>query len=178
MTPARTDGFLVRRAVESDFRAHKALRLLALEHDPAAFADDLATASKRTEAEWTAAFSQNLSGDEQTLFVAEVEGLLIGMLGARRGRGPKLRHSADLFAMFIRPDQRGRGLGSALIAAVIAWGRELGLARLELSVTAGQTAAEHAYRSAGFTLFGTAHGALRVDGQDLDQTLMEFSFPA
>ncbi len=52
--------------------------------------------------------------------------------------------------MMVARDWRGRGIGSALVAAAIDWGREQGLHKLTLSVFPHNEAAIGLYRKFGF----------------------------
>lgn len=52
--------------------------------------------------------------------------------------------------MLVARDRRGRGVGSALVAAAIEWARERGLHKLSLSVFAHNTAAIAFYHKFGF----------------------------
>ena len=54
----------------------------------------------------------------------------------------------------VRPELRGRGLGTQLVKAVIAEAADLGAAVLTLEVRASNTPALQLYRSAGFTQEG------------------------
>jgi ribosomal protein S18 acetylase RimI-like enzyme len=52
--------------------------------------------------------------------------------------------------MMVAHEWRGRGVGSALVAAAIGWARERGLHKLSLSVFAHNTAAVALYHKFGF----------------------------
>jgi RimJ/RimL family protein N-acetyltransferase len=52
--------------------------------------------------------------------------------------------------MFVARDWRGHGVGSALVAAAVEWGRENGLHKLSLSVFPHNDAAIGLYRKHGF----------------------------
>lgn len=60
------------------------------------------------------------------------------------------RHGFGELGMAIAREWRGRGVGSALMAAAIEWARERGLHKLSLSVFAHNTAAIALYRKYGF----------------------------
>jgi ribosomal protein S18 acetylase RimI-like enzyme len=65
------------------------------------------------------------------------------------GRGEFLHGFAEL-GMAVACEWRGRGVGSALLAAAIEWAREHGLHKLCLSVFVHNTAAIALYRKLGF----------------------------
>jgi len=57
---------------------------------------------------------------------------------------------AHLYAMWVAPDARGTGAGTALVDAVVAWATDRGAERLTTSVTEGNAAAMALYAAAGF----------------------------
>jgi RimJ/RimL family protein N-acetyltransferase len=63
--------------------------------------------------------------------------------------------------MFVARDWRGRGVGSALVAAVIDWGREQGLHKLTLGVFPHNEAAIGLYRKFGFVEEGRREKHIR-----------------
>jgi ribosomal protein S18 acetylase RimI-like enzyme len=60
------------------------------------------------------------------------------------------RHGFGEVGMAVAREWRGRGVGSALLAAAIDWARERGLHKLSLSVFPHNTAAIALYRKFGF----------------------------
>jgi RimJ/RimL family protein N-acetyltransferase len=63
--------------------------------------------------------------------------------------------------MMVSRDWRGRGVGTALVAAAIEWGREHGLHKLSLSVFPHNEAAIGLYRKFGFTEEGRREKHMR-----------------
>lgn len=92
--------------------------------------------------ETRAAFAEGLeNGDAVTWLAVDGEGEVLGsavLLVVRRF--PSLqnpsRREGYLSHMFVRPDARRRGIGSALLAAAVAESRRRGLPRLRLHSTA------------------------------------------
>ena len=60
------------------------------------------------------------------------------------------RHGFGEIGMLVARDWRGRGVGSALLAAAIEWARERGLHKLSLAVFPHNAAAIALYRKFGF----------------------------
>ncbi|MGN6431122.1 MAG: GNAT family N-acetyltransferase [Gaiellaceae bacterium] len=60
------------------------------------------------------------------------------------------RHGFGEIGMAVAHEWRGRGVGSALLAAAIEWARDRGLHKLSLGVFAHNTAAIELYRKFGF----------------------------
>lgn len=91
------------------------------------------------------------SGGE--FLVGELDGVIVAM-GALRRLDPG---TAELTRMRVDPVHWRRGIGRALLNALEARARELGVSRLTLTTTAGQTAAQRLYESTGYRLSG--HGS-------------------
>jgi ribosomal protein S18 acetylase RimI-like enzyme len=129
------------------------LRLRALRDAPYAFwatADDEAALSA---ARWRA----RLERTDAATVVAVAEGTDAGLaVGAPHHDDPD---DAGLYAMWVDPSFRGRGIGDALVAAVVVWARAAGHRRLRLEVADHNTSAVRLYERAGFVATG-AHGRL------------------
>jgi GNAT superfamily N-acetyltransferase len=88
-------------------------------------------------------------------FIAERDGQWIG-LASDLAADPDEPDKAEpvLVGMFVAPAERGRGVGGALVGAVVAWARARGSARLSLWVTVGNEAAIALYEKCGFRRTG------------------------
>jgi RimJ/RimL family protein N-acetyltransferase len=73
------------------------------------------------------------AGQREKVWIAEVEGKLVGFLGATVGGVKRNRHSANL-AMGVLSDYWGRSIGQGLLEALEVWARSLALRRLALTV--------------------------------------------
>ncbi len=103
--------------------------------------------------------------------VALLDGVLVGQatLTVYRGR----RAHAGSLGMFVRDDYTGRGIGTALLQAIIDLAeRWLGLWRLELDVFSDNAAALHLYAKMGFVIEGTKRRYALRDGAYVDTHLM------
>ena len=78
--------------------------------------------------------------------LASVDGAPAGCV-ALRADGPGV---CEVKRMFVRPQFRGRHLGEALVAALIAKSRELGYRKIVLDTFHTMKPAHHVYRMAGF----------------------------
>ena len=82
-----------------------------------------------------------------------IEGTLVAVAGAEIIGSLVLepsRHGFGEIGMAVAREWRGRGVGSALLAAAIEWARDRGLHKLSLGVFAHNTAAIELYRKFGF----------------------------
>jgi putative acetyltransferase len=90
--------------------------------------------------------AEHLEGGHGTFLVARENGRAIGC-GAIRVLDAT---TAEAKRMYVEPDQRGRGIGRAVLAGLEAAARKLGVRRLVLETGIYQDAALTLYRRAGF----------------------------
>lgn len=103
--------------------------------------------------------------------VAEAEGRIIGDAGLHRGKGRRA-HTASI-GMGVHDDFAGRGLGTALLAALIDTADNwLDLKRLELTVWTDNAPALALYRKFGFVEEGVMRAYAYRDGAYVDALAM------
>jgi ribosomal protein S18 acetylase RimI-like enzyme len=133
---ARVPEFTIRQARPEDGRAMAELLAVVAEER-----DGVATEPPIDIEERTARYA---SGADATV-VAEGDGRIVGALHVEVSR-----FGFGVVAMLVDRDWRGRGIGSALMQAAIAWARARGLHKLSLDVFPANTAAIALYRKHGF----------------------------
>ena len=74
--------------------------------------------------------------------------------------------SADVQTLGVAPAARGRGLGRALLAELLAHARARGASEVLLEVAADNAAAIALYRSAGFEVISRRRGYYQPSGED------------
>src|SRR5207245_313020 len=82
------------------------------------------------------------------LLLASFDGQVVGCAGLR----PLSPEIAEMKRVYVRPAFRGKGLGRALVEAVIAAARLIGYRKLRLETTTFMEGAQALYRSLGFNL--------------------------
>ncbi|MDQ0473606.1 GNAT family N-acetyltransferase [Labrys wisconsinensis] len=155
----------IRRLVVADAEDFRAIRLAALLTAPEAFGSVHALEVERP----LAAFAERLA--TSAVLGAYDGGRIGGMAGFWRANGPKDSHKGFVFGMFVAPELRGRGVGAALIAAVIAAARGE-VEQLHLAVLRSNAAAIALYRAAGFAVYGIEPRALKDASGYADELLM------
>ena len=90
------------------------------------------------------AFQQALASDDSATLLAEIDGELVGMLGIGDHFG-----RAEL-GMMVDARWRGRGVGSKLMEAAIAWANARGAHKISLEVWPHNVAARALYEKFGF----------------------------
>lgn len=105
-------------------------------------------------------------------FVAEDNGLVIGMATLHHDQHPRLMHSAGL-GMGVHPEYWGMGVGSRLMEALMDLADNwLGLHRVELDVNTDNPAAIRLYEKFGFVVEGTRRYHAFGDGRYADSHFM------
>ena len=154
----------VRRARADEWEALREIRLAALADSPHAFGSTLAEERDADEARWRGWITGEGWGGAVATFIADGPGPLLGMATGYR---PDDRPTTGwLFAMWVRPERRGEGLGRRLVAAVEEWAAALDIDQLLLRVTDGNDGAVRFYASCGFVGTSDAPEPLR-EGSDL-----------
>lgn len=143
------------------WREFRELRLEALRTDPDAFGASHQATEQRPDSWWIGCLDAALTDPSRTLWFAEEDGRLIGMAGAYPEQDPA---NVNVTSMYVAPSERGKGIGRALLAAVV--GEQTGK-EVRLCVNGDQTAAARLYKAFGFvTLAETplqrAHGKSNV----------------
>jgi len=106
------------------------------------------------------------TGAEALVLGAFLRGELAGVAGLSFEPRPKSRHKARLFGMYVPAAFRGKGIGRALVLAVLEQARRRdGVDLVQLSVTDGNLDARRLYERCGFIVFGVEPRAMR-DGDE------------
>lgn len=169
MPSLETDPFAIRPALVGDAPALIDLRMQALQRHPEAFSSDQAREQVRGLSFW----EQRIADvDHSVIYVAADGPELAAMTGIYREEQTKLRHVANVWGVYVRPEYRGRGAASQLIQACIAWASERDLKIIKLAVVTTNSTAIRCYMRAGFRVYGVEPRALQHDGEFYDELLM------
>lgn len=148
------DTVVVRRVVEDDWAALRALRLEMLADTPMAYLETAADAETHDEREWRLRAHRGSSGTTDLGLAAEPAGSpgeWVGYLACyvdAPGQG-------HVVSVYVAPSHRGTGVAAELFDAVLRWaGAEAGLNRLHLFVHERNDRAGAFYRRCGFTETG------------------------
>lgn len=163
----------IRLLTEADAETYRALRLRALRESPEAFGSTYAERRARPLSEFAEQLRAGGEPPERFTLGAYVEGELAGSVTFRRHSNTKERHKGAITAMFVAPEQRGRGLGRALMEVAVTQARALpGLEQIQLSVVTTNDAAYALYTALGFEAYGLERHALKQGDRYYDEHLM------
>ena len=125
-SPGRPSAGLrvVRRIRPDESRRLRTQRLRALADAPLAFGSTLAREEAFADDVWGERATRGAAGEDQVTYVAEDGDRWLGMAtGLVDGQDAS---RLDLVGMFVEPAARGRGVGAALVEAVVGWARARG----------------------------------------------------
>jgi len=155
----------IRRLRAADAEVYRAIRLEALEREPQAFGSTLEREAGHP-IEW---FSDRL--ERGHVMGAFDGGGLLGTAGFFSLDGPKDRHKGVLVGMYVRPDARGRGVGTALVQEILDLAGGL-VEQVQLTVVTSNAAARRLYSRLGFEEWGVEPRALKHAGAYFDEVWM------
>ena len=164
--------FEIRVLGRDDAPAWWELRREALENEPFAFGKTVA----EHEAQSIQQTADQLCEKRESAFTlgAFDADRLIGIVTFLRETSIKRRHKAQIVGVYVTASHRRKGVGDALMAALLEKARRdhSTLEFISLGVAAHNGDAGRLYRRFGFIPFGIEPGALKVDGQYVDEEHM------
>ena len=126
-----------------------------------------------SEEEERRAIEEHVARDGDLFLVAEAEGEVVGWVAFESDRLRRTRHRGE-FSMFIDARWRGRGVGTALLEALLAWAAAHPvLEKVALAVFSTNDRAQALYRKLGFVEEGHCPSDMKLaDGTYIDSVLM------
>jgi ribosomal-protein-alanine N-acetyltransferase len=106
-------------------------------------------------------FELSLADPDRSFWVAEEEGGFLGFCGLSQ-----CLDQGDILNIGVEPSARGKGIGSALLAAAIEQFRAVGGEKLFLEVRSSNTAAKALYEKFGFRQISIRRGYYRQPTED------------
>ncbi|WP_372525577.1 GNAT family N-acetyltransferase [Piscinibacter sp.] len=158
----------IRRATPNDAAAYA--RIMG---DPAVFGG-LMQLPYTDEEVWRTRLAESCAPGKSDLpLAAELNGEVVGSAGLRPVSPALRRRHALMLGISVAREAQGRGVGSALMAAMCDYAdRWIGALRIELTVYTDNEAALALYRKFGFVIEGTFRGYALRDGRYVDAYAM------
>ncbi len=161
----------IRLLKPSDAESYWVLRLEALKQNSEAFLTSYEESVNRDNpVEQTA---RNFTKEGNYTFGAFDNEELIGVVTLLQEDRVKIRHRANIFAMYVTAKKQGLGVGKALMTQAINKASEIeGIEKINLTVTASNEKAKRLYTKLGFKTFGIEEMALKINGVYFDDEFM------
>lgn len=148
---------------------YRCIRLEALQNHPEAFGS-----SYEEEKEFPLEkFAEKFMEESSLTFGAFENDQLYGVLTLVLEQKNKLKHRANIYAMYVSPKKRRHGIAKNLMLEAINKARCIkGVEQLHLAVVSTNTPAQKLYTSLGFETYGVDKQALKVGHLYFDEKLM------
>jgi ribosomal protein S18 acetylase RimI-like enzyme len=161
----------LRLLTANDAEAFWTLRLEGLRNDPASFADSTEEHLKTTVESARELLAKNGPASNFVVGVFE-HGQMIGTAGFFRRPNNKERHKGHIWGVYVRPESRGKGVGSGLMKEIVRRAREMdGVEQITL-VASAKLPAQRLYKALGFESYGIEPHSLKIGSEYIDDVLM------
>lgn len=125
-----------------------------------------------TEEKERAFLQSTYETDNHLCLLALCDDTIIGTLTFAAGQRPRVRHTG-MFGMSVAKEWWGKGVGGALIDALIDWAREFGIVtKINLTVRVDNERGIRLYERKGFVREGTITREMSVNGEYVDAHMM------
>ncbi len=135
----------IKPMLPDQWQLHKAVRCAALAEAPFAYSSTLEDALKRSDEDWKHITRQYTSHSNSVTYFAFEDDAACGM-SACVINGEQV----ELYAVWVDPAYRRKGVGRALIDFGRAWSQSKGATQLRVGIFADNPGAPAFYRSVGF----------------------------
>ena len=130
-----------------------------------------------TPAEEVAFIRARIEPANSTLLVAEEDGQVVGLIDFVGHDLAEEAHSGT-FGLSVASGHRGRGIGSALIEALLEWAPQNGITRIECRAFATNPRAIALYERMGFVREGVCRSGVILDGEPVDVIILARLLPS
>jgi GNAT superfamily N-acetyltransferase len=139
----------IRRIRADEGPKNRDIRLRMLSESPDAFHSTVAATQARPNGYWRNLARCSALAEHRVIYVAESDGQWCGSAGGVLDVGGS---AVEVVGVWVDPVYRGQGVAAAMIASVLAWGRERSTAGAQLWVHDANDTAIRLYVRLGFTM--------------------------
>ncbi|MEH7235553.1 GNAT family N-acetyltransferase [Bacillus sp. JJ1562] len=162
---------MIRKLIPEDAEGYWKLRLKALTTDPESFLVTYEEAIMKENP--IEDYKKSFQSQELLTLGAFEEENLVGMVTLIRETRQKIRHKANIVAMYVDNQKRGRGIANDLLNEAIKVAKNMpDIEQLYLTVDAENTPAKELYKKLGFQKFSVEVKAIKFNGQYRDEEHM------
>ncbi|MBM7702839.1 GNAT family N-acetyltransferase [Metabacillus iocasae] len=160
---------LIRQLNPSDAKSYRELRLEGLKFHPDAFGASYEEEKNKP----LSLYEGRFQSDQSYTFGAFVEGELVGVVTLLLESAMKMKHRANIVAMYVTSSVRGQGIGKQLLLTALTQAKQLStIEQVHLTVVSTNQAAKKLYESVGFQSYGIEKRALKIGDAYIDEELM------
>lgn len=161
----------IRKLKPEDAEGYWRLRLKALTTDPDAFLVTYDEAIKKEDP--IEEYKKSFQSKDILTFGAFEEDHLVGTVTLIRETRQKIRHRANIVAMYVDDQKRGKGTAKALLKEAIKVAKNISeIEQIYLTVDSENTPAKELYKKLGFQTFAVEKKAMKYNGQYRDEEHM------
>lgn len=159
----------VRKLKATDAESYRDIRLQALKNHPEAF-----SSSYEEKVNYPISrYESQLNNENAHTFGAFNQNELVGVVTLIFEDKRKLKHRANIAAMYVRPECRKLGAGKKLMSEAINIAKGIDyVEKIYLSVTSTNETAKRLYSTLGFKTYGVDKEALKIGEHYYDEELM------
>jgi RimJ/RimL family protein N-acetyltransferase len=153
----------IRQLTPADAESYWELRLEGLKENPEAFLTSYEEAIQKENP--LEQMARNFTAEGSYTFGAFDENELMGVVTLVCEQPEKIRHIANIYALYVTPKKQTFGVGKALMTEAINKAKSLDvIEKINLTVMAGNEKAKGLYLKLGFIVFGVEEKAIKVNG--------------
>jgi GNAT superfamily N-acetyltransferase len=139
----------VRRIRADEGLKNRDIRLRMLTESPDAFHSTVEVTQARPNGYWSNLARSSALAEDRVMYVADVASRWCGAAGGVLELDGSV---VEVVGVWVDPAHRGRGIAAAMIASVLAWGRDCGASAAQLWVHDANDTAIRLYVRLGFTM--------------------------
>ncbi|PWW25574.1 ribosomal protein S18 acetylase RimI-like enzyme [Cytobacillus oceanisediminis] len=163
----------IRLLQPDDAVKYKELRLEGLKKNPEAFGSSFEEEVGRPPE----VYGERFKAENSFHFGAFEGGRLVGVVSLVRENALKMKHRANIYAMYVTEQSRQNGIGKLLVGEALEKARAWdGVEQIHLAVMSENAPAKKLYSSFGFEVYGKERHALKIDGVYYDEELRALYF--
>lgn len=159
----------LRRLGQGDGAVFRQIRLEALKNAAESFGSTYEEEVTRSDGD----FEDRVT--RKCFFAAFEEDRVVGIVGFYQQEGAKFSHNGVVYGMYVTPEARSKGVGKALMEAVLAYAKNV-VDVVKLLVVTENTHAIALYKNLGFREFGVEPKALKIGSAYVSETHMLIDF--
>lgn len=160
----------IRLLTASDAESYWELRVQALKQSPESFLITYEEELKQDNP--IEKYSETLQNENRYTYGVFIDEELVGVGTLQVEKPLKIRHKANILAIYVSQKHRGLRIGKTLMQHIIENAKLLGLEQLHLTVVSNNNTAKKLYSSLGFCRYGLEEKALKLNDQYWDEEHM------